>query len=151
MWELSETIGERDCNRVDRVLGFFSSRPNWDSPSPSPTGECVAPSFGSGRGTVHTAMGRGGGGGGGPGSDEGETLWYTLGKYVLCGVGKYCSSGQGTEDERGTEQALLDKEKEDCSSWEGKRVHPPHERRIVEARAPQITVQRESPRLQCAD
>ncbi len=28
--------------RVDRVLGFFSS-PNWDSPSPSPAGECVPP------------------------------------------------------------------------------------------------------------
>jgi hypothetical protein len=26
---------------MDRVLGFFSSRPNWDSPTPSPAGECM--------------------------------------------------------------------------------------------------------------
>jgi hypothetical protein len=30
-------------HRVDRVLGFFSSRPNWDSPAPSTAGECVPP------------------------------------------------------------------------------------------------------------
>jgi hypothetical protein len=28
-------------HRLDRVLSFFSSRPNWDSPTPSPTGECA--------------------------------------------------------------------------------------------------------------
>jgi hypothetical protein len=26
-------------HRVDTVLGFFSSRPNWDYPTPSPAGE----------------------------------------------------------------------------------------------------------------
>jgi hypothetical protein len=31
----------RYCHRVDRALGFFSSRPNWDPPTPSPLGECV--------------------------------------------------------------------------------------------------------------
>jgi hypothetical protein len=40
------------------VLGFFSSRPNWDSPTPSPAGECVLPSFGSARGT-HSLRKRG--------------------------------------------------------------------------------------------
>ncbi len=30
-------------HRVGRVLGFFSSRRNWDSPSPSPAGECAPP------------------------------------------------------------------------------------------------------------
>jgi hypothetical protein len=35
-------------HRVDRVLGFFYSRPNWDSRTPSPAGECVPPSFSSG-------------------------------------------------------------------------------------------------------
>jgi hypothetical protein len=30
-------------NRVDRVLGFFSSHPNWDSPNPSPADKCVPP------------------------------------------------------------------------------------------------------------
>jgi hypothetical protein len=29
--------------RVDRVLNFFSSRRNWDSPTPSPAGECAPP------------------------------------------------------------------------------------------------------------
>ncbi len=28
-------------HRVGRVLNFFSSRRNWDSPNPSPTGECA--------------------------------------------------------------------------------------------------------------
>ncbi len=28
-------------HRVDRVLSFFSSRRNWDSPNPSPAGECA--------------------------------------------------------------------------------------------------------------
>ncbi len=30
-------------HRVDRLLGFFSSRPNRDPPTPSPTGDCVPP------------------------------------------------------------------------------------------------------------
>jgi hypothetical protein len=37
-------------HRVDRVLGFFSSRPNWDSPTSSPAGEYAPPPFGSGGG-----------------------------------------------------------------------------------------------------
>jgi hypothetical protein len=40
-WNLEERSGnnwtlERPIHRVDRVLGFFSSRSNWDSPSPHP-------------------------------------------------------------------------------------------------------------------
>ncbi len=38
-------------HRVGRVLSFFSSRRNWDSPNPSPAGECVPPRF---WGEVHT-------------------------------------------------------------------------------------------------
>ncbi len=34
-------------HRVGRVLSFFSSRRNWDSPNPSPAGKC-APPFGTG-------------------------------------------------------------------------------------------------------
>jgi hypothetical protein len=39
-------------HRVDSVLGFFSSRPNWSPPTPSPAGECAPPWFrgGGGRG-----------------------------------------------------------------------------------------------------
>ncbi len=32
-------------HRVHRVLGFFSSRPNWDPPTPSPTGVVSPPLF----------------------------------------------------------------------------------------------------------
>ncbi len=51
-------------HRVDRVLGFFSSRPNWDPPfTPSPAGECVPTPVWFRGGTI--------GGVGGPNSDEG--------------------------------------------------------------------------------
>ncbi len=55
---LTKDKDDRECrllwihdsrHRVDRVLGFFCSRPNWDSPTPSPPGEC-APPFGPGGG-----------------------------------------------------------------------------------------------------
>ncbi len=42
-------------------VGFFSSRPNWDSPTPSRAGEC-APHFGSGGGSHSLEMGEGVGG-----------------------------------------------------------------------------------------
>ena len=61
-------VGHR--KNVDRVLGFFSSRPNWDSPTPSPAGECVLPSFGTG-GDTHSLRERGWGG---PNSDEGTGM-----------------------------------------------------------------------------
>ncbi len=48
-------------HRVDRALSFFFSGWNWDSPTPSPAGECAPPLVtGGGRGTL--ACGRGGGG-----------------------------------------------------------------------------------------
>ncbi len=36
------------CTRVGRVLSFFSSRHNLDSPNPSPVGECALPFWGEG-------------------------------------------------------------------------------------------------------
>jgi hypothetical protein len=45
--------------RVGRMLSFFSSRRNWDSPNPSPTGECAPPRYG-GRGTLAGERGVGG-------------------------------------------------------------------------------------------
>jgi hypothetical protein len=64
--------------RVDRVLGFFSNRPNWDYPTPSPAGECVPPPFCSGGDTL--ACGICGGG-----SQFGRRYIHcgTLGIYVL--------------------------------------------------------------------
>ncbi len=37
-------------HRVGRVLSFFSSRRNWDSPNPSPASECAPPPLGLGQG-----------------------------------------------------------------------------------------------------
>ncbi len=71
-------------HRVDRVLGFFSSRSNWYThPTPSPADECFSPPpppFGSGGDTLACGWGRGG-----PNSGKGtETVVGTLGIYVLC-------------------------------------------------------------------
>jgi hypothetical protein len=75
-------IVDKDSHRVDRVLSFFSSRPNWDSPTPSHAGECVYSFllFGSGRrGMAHSLAGEEGGGS--LISDEGTG---TLVLFVLC-------------------------------------------------------------------
>jgi hypothetical protein len=74
------------CHRVDRVLGFFSSRWNWDSHTRSPEGECAPPPLVPGGGG-HTRLRERGGEG--PNSDTGTypTLWYSM--YictVLCGL-----------------------------------------------------------------
>jgi hypothetical protein len=42
-----ETLTNSQDHRVCRGLSFFSSRRNWDSPNPSPAGECAPPLFGS--------------------------------------------------------------------------------------------------------
>ena len=71
-------------HRVGRVPSFLSSRRNWDSPTPSPAGECVLPSFGSGG--IHTHCGRGGGG---PNSDRhyGTQYTYLPMHFVFTGMG----------------------------------------------------------------
>ncbi len=63
---------------IDRVLGLFSSRRNCDTPTPSSTGECALPPFGSkGRGGAHSLAGERWGGGGGDQFRRGDTevLW----------------------------------------------------------------------------
>jgi hypothetical protein len=68
-------------HRVDRVLSFFSSRRNWDSPIPSPAGECP-PSFGSGWGGGGTlACGRGRVGE--PIPTRGQALLYSVEVYFV--------------------------------------------------------------------
>jgi hypothetical protein len=60
-------------HRVDRVLSFFSSRRNWDSPPPTPQA-CLGPPLLWFRGEGHKiACGRGAGGGG-PNSNEGTYI-----------------------------------------------------------------------------
>ncbi len=39
------TIFLYEPQSIDGVLSLFSSRPNWDSPTPSATGECVSSSI----------------------------------------------------------------------------------------------------------
>jgi hypothetical protein len=58
--ELKTRIGVPANHKVGRVLGLFYSRRNWDSPTPSPAGECVSPPLGA-----HSLVGEGGRGGGG--------------------------------------------------------------------------------------
>jgi hypothetical protein len=73
-------------HRVGRVLSFFSSRRNWDSPNPSPAGECSAPPpFGSGgRGTLAGERG----GGRVPIPPRENTLWYSLFISTLYSAGE---------------------------------------------------------------
>jgi hypothetical protein len=42
---------------IPRLLSFFSSRPNWDFPTPSPASECASPRTKGGGGVyVHTRL-----------------------------------------------------------------------------------------------
>jgi hypothetical protein len=74
-------------HRVDSVLGFFSSRPNWDPPpTPSPAGECVPHPFGSGGpGGEGDTLACCRGGGDGPNSDEGTdtVVLYVYSMYLV--------------------------------------------------------------------
>ncbi len=47
------SVQETSSHRVDRVLSCLSSRPNWDSPTPSHVSELCVPPFGSG-GEAHS-------------------------------------------------------------------------------------------------
>ncbi len=69
---------------------LFSSRRNWDSPNPSPAGECapLPPCFGA-RGTLAGERG----GGRVPIPTRGHTLWYSL--YITYFVGIPFSGGEG--------------------------------------------------------
>jgi hypothetical protein len=42
-WEITLFNTDTFSHRVGRVLSLFSSRWNWDSPNPSPAGECAPP------------------------------------------------------------------------------------------------------------
>jgi hypothetical protein len=73
-------------HRVDRVLTFLSSRPNLDSPTPSPAGVCVPHPYPlvQGGGT-HTLAGEG------VGESKfrrGDRHCATLGIYVLCALNR---------------------------------------------------------------
>jgi hypothetical protein len=68
-------------HRVDRVPSFFSSRPNWDFPTPSPAGEHVPPLVRRGGEGVHSAHWLAGEKVGGPISTREQTLWYS--RYIL--------------------------------------------------------------------
>ncbi len=67
------------AHRVGRVLRFFSSRRNWDSPNPLPASECgPPPALGGG---AHSLAERGVGRV--PIPTRGHTLWYSLYLHTL--------------------------------------------------------------------
>ncbi len=70
-------------HRVDRVLGFFSSRPNWDPPPPHQQVSVSPPPLIPGGDTL--ACGKAGGGG--PIRTIGQPLWYITVQCVHCRVG----------------------------------------------------------------
>ncbi len=75
-------------HRVDRVLGFFSSLPNWDPPTHSSPGECVPLPLV--KGGTHSLAGEWGV----PIRTRGQTLCYSRYEYtvyLLCGLrGNIC-------------------------------------------------------------
>ncbi len=72
-WGHFKILLESVKHRAGRVLSFFSSRRNWDSPNPSSAGECVPPGS-ERRGTLAGERG----GGRVPIPTRGHTLWYSL-------------------------------------------------------------------------
>ncbi len=71
-------------HRVGRVLSFFSSRRNWDSPNPSPAGECSPLPLVPGGGAHSLATEEGGGGE--SQFRRGDIHCGTLYMCVLCGT-----------------------------------------------------------------
>ncbi len=65
------------AHRVDRVLGFFSSRPKFGLPHPFTRRRVCPPFYSSGEGTHSLA----GGSGGVPIPTRGQTLWYS--RYIF--------------------------------------------------------------------
>jgi hypothetical protein len=64
-------------HRVGRVLNFFSSRRNWDSPNPSPAGECAPPPRGGAHSLAREGLGE-------SQFRRGDIHCGTLYIYVLC-------------------------------------------------------------------
>ncbi len=73
-WGHLKILLESVKHRAGRVLSFFSSRRNWDSPNPSSAGECVPPRFRGERHTRWRERGRES-----PNSDEGT---YTVVLFI---------------------------------------------------------------------
>jgi hypothetical protein len=90
-------------HRVGRVLSFFSSRRNRDSPNPSHAGEC-SPSPLVRWGGAHSLATGERGGGRVPIPTRGHTLWYTINIYVLCGV--HCTVGFGDFQQNSQNQVV---------------------------------------------
>jgi hypothetical protein len=76
-------------HKVDRVLGFFSRRPNWNPHSSCPPASVSPPPFGSGG--THSLAGEGVGGGPPlllpPGECVPSPLWFRGGNTLACGRG----------------------------------------------------------------
>jgi hypothetical protein len=85
---------ESSGHKVGRVQSFLCSRRNWDSPTPSPPGECALPLWFWGKG--YTRWRERGRGGRVPIPTRGHTLWYSY-IYVLCASGVGFCQGKNTQ------------------------------------------------------
>jgi hypothetical protein len=115
-------------HRVDRVLGFFSNRPNWDSPTSPPhqLASVSSPSFvsGWGGGGYTLACGRGCGG---SQFRRGDGHCATLGIYVLCEESGHWYFACGVDKFNVRGERMLPTV---SVSWPG-RFYPHHWRRVL--------------------
>ncbi len=76
------------------MLSFFSSRRNWNSPTPLAAGECAPPPFDPGGG--HTRLREGVGGV--PIPTRGHKLWCSI--YISTLWGRVIKKGEGAREEQ---------------------------------------------------
>jgi hypothetical protein len=124
-WKPTTKNGNENDHRVGIVLSFFPSRQNWDSPNPSPAGECALPPPPIPGGGAHSlARERGWES---PNSDEG-TYTVVLYKYMyfgsmthpvllhvrdMAGQSRHRTQGHRKVSARGLSRPQL------CGSWTG--------------------------------
>jgi hypothetical protein len=96
-YEYCETVqylGVGTTHRVDILLGFFSSRPNWDPPPPYPQG-IVFPLLWYRKGGTHSLAGERGGV---PIPMREQALWYS--RYTcMCTLWAYLTTGRRSINE----------------------------------------------------
>jgi hypothetical protein len=93
------------------VLRFFSSCRNWDSPNPSPAGECAPPPGSGGRGTLAGERGVGRV----PIPTRGHTLWYSLYTYTYFVVEKLHGKPSRAQKQSGILVMFMSKTSDVCA------------------------------------
>ncbi len=83
----AESREKGEDHKVGRVLSFFYSRRNWDSPTPLAAGECASPPFGPGGRRARSLAGEG--------VEESQfrredmKLWCSVYKYSIGKIYRY--------------------------------------------------------------